>query len=106
MTPSRSVAVRCRILAGGFSGERLVHVSTTDGKEHVSLAPRLYCWTTEGRVLAEDEPKPGVAVEGLVAAHLLQVRDGKMLISLPDGEVILVNKDQVVQRPEETHVSV
>lgn len=107
MSTSRFVAVRCRIFAGGFSGERVVRITTAEGKEHVSLAPQHYCWKEDNTIVGEDEPEGGQHIDGLVAAHLIETQEGnKCLLSLPDGKTVLVKKSIVRPRPEETHVPV
>jgi hypothetical protein len=105
----RPISLLCRIFPGGFSGERVVRVTRKDGSEHVSMAPRHYCWKLDKQPLGPDEPAPGESIEGLVAARLMVVQGGAATVSLPDGALIVVNADLVKPRPSEEiepHVSV
>src|SRR5205807_10636593 len=61
-----SVSLLCRIRPGGFSGERIVGITCSDGSEHISMAPRHYCWTREQKPLGPHEPAPGKIIDGLV----------------------------------------
>ena len=105
MSRKKAKAVECQISAGGFSGERVVRVPTFDGKEHLALAPRDYCWKHDESLspvpLAPDEPEVGKQIGGLVAARIEQEENGiRLFVSLPDGSAVWVKADMIVDRPE------
>jgi hypothetical protein len=103
------IALPCRITRGAFSNERVFEIDLPDTSEpYVGAASRQYCWDQEGRALGESDPEEGAIVDGQVAARLLEKRGEKVLVSIPDGEVIVVNASQVRNRPPESapHVPV
>jgi hypothetical protein len=98
----RLIALPCRISKGAFSDERVFEIDLPDAPEpYVGAASRQYCWDQEGRPLSKDDPEEGVAIHGKIAARLLGNRGEKALVSIPDGEVIVVNANQVIPRPPE-----
>jgi hypothetical protein len=98
--PSRPIALLCSISRGGFSGERIVTISTDSG-EYRGIAPTEYCWKAEGRGLESDEPAQGQAISGLVAALFFhKSNDNKAMVSVPDGSVFLVSRDIISNRPK------
>src|SRR5580704_14586879 len=98
---AREIAVRCRILPGGFSGERIFVVTKADGVEYKGMAPRDYCWKDEGTPLQPDEPAIGRSLDGLVAARLLGNQTNEIaVVTTPDGEVFPVEKENIHPRPE------
>jgi hypothetical protein len=99
--PSRTlVALPCKLLAGMFSGERVFKVKLADGKEYVGIAPRDFCWNKRGELVKEGEPAG--EEDGMVAAKVVDDLDGhQVAVEVPTGEVIAVEKDQVLPRPTE-----
>jgi hypothetical protein len=108
--PRKMIAVKCRINRGGFSGERVVKVTSADGTERTVLAPTHYCWNERGQPLQPDEPLAG-EIAGLVAAQeLARTSTGTVLITTPDGEAFEVRPSDIADRPPspepEPHVPV
>src|SRR5438105_1763990 len=101
-----SVAIRCQISRGGFSGERIVTTTCSDRTERKGLAPTGYCWDSEQRPLGPDDPSNGESIEGLVAARICGPTgpEGHVNIKIPDGEVMTVPRDSVVKRPSQEAV--
>ncbi len=94
------VALPCKLSPGGFSGERIFEVILADGKSYKSIAPRQFCWNSEGLLVAKDEPTS--EIEGMVAARVVEsIEDGQIIVEVPDGEVIAVDKCAVQKRPTE-----
>src|SRR5437660_10605060 len=99
MQPNKLVALPSRISRGAFSKERVFEVALPEGEPHVGTAYFGYFWNDRGQSLSLDEPAPGQTIEGRVAAHIVADRAEQLLVSVPDGEVILVNRSQLVDRP-------
>jgi hypothetical protein len=100
MTHPKPIALRCRISRGGFSGERIVDIPLAAGGTYRAIAPHHYCWTREGRGLQGDEPARGQAIDGLVAARWLQEELGnRAVVSVPDGETLVVPAEALTGRP-------
>src|SRR5262249_24151202 len=97
--PWKMIAVKCRISRGGFSGERVVKVTSSEGKDRVALAPTHYCWNEHREALKPDEPPAGKEIPGFVAAHEVYRFSGGLDISTPDGEVFRVRPDDIIDRP-------
>lgn len=98
--PSRPIALLCSISRGGFSGERIVTISTDSG-EYRGIAPTEYCWKADGSGLESEDPVQGQTISGLVAALLFQKsNDNKAIVSVPDGSVFLVSSDVISKRPK------
>ena len=92
-------AIACTISRGGFSDERVFSIDIGEIK-YSGVASRRHMWTAEGKPLEEGEPPLGKNLSGLVAARVIQVEtDGRVLVSIPDGEVITMPADQLVDRP-------
>jgi hypothetical protein len=92
------VALKCRVSPGGFSGERIFEVTLANGQPYRSLAPRQFCWNSQNHLVAEDEPQ--TEVDGMVAARIIDSIDGdQMIVEVPDGETIAVDKANVGPRP-------
>lgn len=101
MPTAKPIALRCKISRGGFSGECMFRLTLPDGHVYTSAAPRHYCYTSSGRTLRPDQPPPGQTIEGKVAARLLRYEgDDQALVSVPDGEVLVVPVDQISERPQ------
>jgi hypothetical protein len=94
------VAVHCHLSRGGFSSERVIRISTADGKTFVGVAPPEYCYTPQGVRIGPDRPGAGEHLPGLVAARRLDTEgNGTVLVSVPDGNVLVVNPELVTRRP-------
>lgn len=92
------VALKCKISPGGFSGERIFEVVLADGEAYQSLTPRQFCWNSQGNLVAADEPN--AEVEGMVAARIVDfIDDDQLIVEVPDGETIAVDKSDVKPRP-------
>jgi len=89
--------IACRISRGGFSGERIIEVSAANYK---GLAPTQLCWNVNREPLSPDEPDENEAIEGFVAAHLMNREGNRVLISVPDGSIFVVPEDMTFKRPE------
>jgi len=73
---------------GGFSSERLFRIALANG-EHIGLAPVEYCYTRQGEPIGDKAPSRATPIDGLVAARILEMEpSGKVLIYVPDGEVL------------------
>ena len=104
MARTREIALVCRIHAGGFSGERIAQVTLASGGVQMVLAPRHYCWNHDGRPLAPNQPELGHALDGIVAARLIEEAQGVVKVTTPDGEVFVVSADTVKPRPEASEI--
>jgi hypothetical protein len=92
------VALKCKVAPGGFSGERIFEVILANGNPYRSLAPRQFCWNSDGNLVAASEPS--AEVSGMVAARIIDfIDDEQAIVEVPDGEIIAVNKDDVKERP-------
>lgn len=92
------VALTCKIAPGGFSGERIFEVKLANGDSYSSLAPRQFCWNSQGDLVAEDEPN--TEVDGMIAARIVDsIEDNQVIVEVPDGEIIAVDKNMVQERP-------
>jgi hypothetical protein len=104
------IAIKCRIMRGGFSGERIVTVHCADGSDRKGLAPTHYCWNLEKKPLGINEPNDGNSIEGFVAARQLkEIGNDGFVVEIPDGEMMVVTKSSIIQRPPSeiaTNVSV
>jgi hypothetical protein len=107
------VALICKIAPGGFSGERIFEVKLANGTPYSGLAPRQFCWNSQGHLVTGNEPS--AEVDGMVAARLVDsIDDEQVIVEVPDGETIAVDKSNVIKRPtsiqppmeSRTHVSV
>lgn len=92
------VALKCKLAPGGFSGERIFEVKLANGKPYQSLAPRPFCWNSQGHLVAADEPSS--EVEGMIAARIVDYIDAEqVIVEVPDGEIIAVDKSDIKERP-------
>jgi hypothetical protein len=90
--------VRCEVFPGGFSGEYTFKLKREDGSEHVGLAARQYFWNKDGKPLLQPSE---AGVEGYVAVRILDrsFEKDSALISIPDGEVLKINKSRIINVP-------
>lgn len=92
------VALICKVAPGGFSGERIFEVKLANGDPYRSLAPRQFCWNSQGYLVAEDEPN--TEVDGMIAARIVgSIDDAQVVVEVPDGEIIAVDTSDVKERP-------
>jgi hypothetical protein len=104
---SQFVALDCKITRGGFSDERIFKLRRHDGTEYTGIASRRYCWGPDDRLLAADEPPSADEwIKGKVAARILSADGREADVSVPDGEAITVNVDQLRARPSEAGINV
>jgi hypothetical protein len=94
------VALTCKVSPGAFSGERIFQVNLANGQPYRSLAPRQFCWNTDNRLVAENEPQN--EIDGMIAARVIDsIENDQMIVEVPDGEIIAVDKNLVKTRPTE-----
>lgn len=99
----RMIAVRCRVSRGAFSDELVFEIDQTgDQNAYIGAASRQYIWNEAKQHFKPDEPAEGESVPGLVAARQLGSRDASILVAIPDGEVIQVEKRLLADRPQES----
>lgn len=108
MSSSRFMAINCKISRGGFSDER-VFLLALPGGEYSGVASHRYLWNSDGSPLREGEPPHGEVIEGSMAVRVIEVLDSeRVLVSLPDGEVIEIQPTSLIDRPTAAgqHVSI
>jgi hypothetical protein len=94
----RLVALPCKLAPGAFSGERIFEVRLADGQRYRSVAPRQFCWNSEGQLV--DEREPTNEIQGWVAARIVdQIDPDQLLVEVPDSEVIAVDNTLIEPRP-------
>jgi hypothetical protein len=91
------VALTCKVSPGAFSGERIFKVTLANSEPYEGLAPRQFCWNGQNRLVAENEPQ--AEINGMVAARVIDSVDDQMIVEVPDGEIIAVDKTNVKPRP-------
>jgi hypothetical protein len=91
------VALPCKVSLGGFSGERIFDVILANGELYRSIAPRYFCWNSQNHLVAENEPQ--TQIDGMVAARVINSIGDQIIVEVPDGEVIAVDKNNVKPRP-------
>lgn len=86
------IYIECKIAPGAFSGELVFRIE--NGIQHQGLAPRRYFFTSELKQIGADNVLEGT--RAYIAGRIInENEDGSMLVSIPDGEVICVNRDKV-----------
>ena len=102
MPASDVIAVRCQLARSGPPGERVFRIKRDDGEVYVGVAPQEYCYTATGKLLPDDLPVRGKREEGLITARIVQEEgEDTILISVPDGAVLVVKKEEAVEHPRE-----
>ena len=91
-------AIRCTISRGGFSGERVFTI-TVGGVNHSGVGSRFHMWKLDRTPIDEGEPPLGEEISGLVAARILSIAGATATVSIPDGEVIDISVDELLDRP-------
>jgi len=90
--------LECKLGPGAFSGQRTFEVTLADKTIHVGLAPRIYCWTRDGK--HQPEVQNGETLEGLIAARVLKMTNGHTRVEIPDGEVVEVATNALKDLPK------
>lgn len=99
-------ALRCRLRAGAFSGEKVYSLTLADGTVWKSLVSAPHCWHQDWRPVAESEPTE--EIDALVECKVMMRMDpvtGGMLVAAPchcDTEYVFVKLETIIQRPQET----
>ena len=101
---SEKKALRGTIWRGAFSGERVFEIALADGRTYRGVAPVHYCWDDEGRPLGPNEPAE--KIRGGIACRVLGRIDNAPVVSIPDGEVVPVAEETIINRPAESPVDV
>ena len=90
-------AIPCKISRGVFSTERMFALKKIP---YCGFAPRHWCWNTGGCLLGKTEAADEVAVDGYVAARIVEkLKGGKVRVSIPNGELIEIEAAEMVERP-------
>ena len=106
MPQNKPIAIYSKISRSGFSAERIFEVQLEDGSYQGAVHYR-YCFACNDRPIGEDEPPRGETMEGKVAARRITEEEGdKVLVSVPDGAVLEVNKNQIAKLPKELRFDV
>jgi hypothetical protein len=95
------IALFCTISRGGFTDEQVFRVETAEGDTYVGACSRRYCYTKDKRILKDEQPKRGESIEGLVLARLIREAEEGMLVTVPDGAVLLVTEDRISEVPKD-----
>lgn len=106
MRATRFVALPCIISRGGFSEERVFSLTNL---EHEGVCSRRHLWKKDGTAVEDGEPPIGQKIDGFVAARVIEVEGDSAMVSVPDGEVVQVAIDQLIERPNSVvgeHVSI
>jgi hypothetical protein len=104
---SKFVTVKCEILSGAFSGERIVQVATASGDQFVATVPREFCAKTDGSPLGKNEPAPSHPIIGLVKARVIRNGGDTARVAFPDGDDAEIDLGLLAERKvESAHVPV
>jgi hypothetical protein len=93
----KMIRIKCQISRSAFSDERVFRITLADGSEHAGAASRIYFYNSDGTPLSTLEPARARPIDGAVSARCIKETQGKVLVSLPDGEVVEVKSKQVSQ---------
>ena len=93
---SETKALRGKIWQAAFSGERVFEIALADGRTYRGVAPVHYCWDDAGRPLGLEEPKD--KIRGRIACRVLGRIDEVPVVSIPDGEVVPVAEETIIER--------
>jgi hypothetical protein len=98
----KKIALSCTISRGGFTDERVFRVEMANGETYIGACSRRYCYAKDKRIIKEEQPKRGETIDGLVMArHIRDEEEGALLVSVPDGAVLLVSEDRVREAPKD-----
>lgn len=86
------VLIHCQVAPGAFSGELQFEI-ILNGEKHRGLAARRYVLTTERKPIGEVTTEVPALIYGRILSDL---ENGKVLVSIPDGEVVSVKMDKLV----------
>ena len=93
----RMITLTCKISRSAFSDERVFRLTLANGSEHVGAASRIYFYKSDGTPLSAAEPAPDRSIDGTVAGQRIREAAGRVMVSLPDGDVVEVKRSQVSQ---------
>lgn len=102
---NKPIALKCRIRAGAFSGEKVYTLKLANGTERCSLVPTSHCWTVDGKPIGPNEPVE--EIDGMVEARFIQrgphpENRHSIWVEVPahmDSESIAIHENLVVPRP-------
>ncbi len=105
---SDAALIPCEISRGAFSAERIIQISRGSEEEpHMGACSFRYCFTAKGERLKGDQPPHGEKIKGMVAARRIRdLEDGTVLVSIPDGAVLIVDAEQIKEAPKEPSLNV
>jgi hypothetical protein len=107
MPNNDTITVSCKITRSGFPTERVFRVQLASGETHVGAAPRPYFFTAGGRPLDENQPGQGKSLDGRIMARRIRPEEaGNVLVSVPDGAVLMVREDRIGAPPKEASTDV
>jgi hypothetical protein len=108
MNPGSMVAVKCTITRGPFSSERVLRLTLPNGQQHIAAALLDYFLDTTRQPLSPDLPaQRGTPMAGFVAGRILETGPGDTcLVSLPSGDVVYVNRSEMIAFPTESSARV
>lgn len=104
---SQLKVIHCKIVRGGFSGERGFKIKLANGDEYVSLAAVGHLFKADKTPLEKHEPPEKEEISGYVAARSLKKEGPNSIVEVPDGQLVMVNgclDDYPQEKPQ--HVSV
>jgi hypothetical protein len=97
----KKIALSCKISRGGFTDERVFRVGMADGETYIGACSRRYCYTKDKHIIKDEQPKRGETIDGLVLARHIRDEEGNLLVSVPDGAVLLVSESRVTEAPKD-----
>lgn len=98
------IFLRCEMWAGGFSGEIVFEIKVHDGK-HSGTASRRYFWNKDSTPLGARQLSQ--KVPGFVVARIIEQEESQIvLVSIPDGEIVRIKRNQIVPAEPSPNVPV
>jgi len=89
--------IPCKIERGGFAGERTFTIQMTNGEALIGAAYIEYFCDENQRPLTEDEPPPGVIINGYVACREIRRQDdGTVIVEVPTSDIIAVPTSDLI----------
>ncbi len=92
--------LECTIFPGGFSGELKFQVKLGGERTYTGLAARQYFWD---KLSGKPVEQPSIeGIDGYVAVRILvrKLEEEDVLVSVPDGEVLKLNRSRIISIPE------